>query len=136
VELAIATRILARAGVLPDDGRVTLRVGEVMYVAARGVSNHTVTPYDTAIVRVRDGDPMWAEAPDDAERYLARYRADGRACAVIAVPGALVEAESLASAALAALRTARADDRRPWPELVGEARASGVLIGILPASAE
>src|SRR5258708_30345466 len=77
-ELTVATRILAHAGALASDGRVAALVGtEVVYLAARGISPHTMTPYDVAAVRLGDGSVLAGEPPEDFARYLAALRTTG-----------------------------------------------------------
>jgi hypothetical protein len=125
-ELTVATRILAHAGVLALDGRVALLVGEVVYVAAEGISNHTMTPYDVTIVRLRDGLELFGTPPAGVARYLdaltarphARAAADG-------ADGALVTAEDLAGMVASLVGT-------PWDEAVAHASATGALIGAYP----
>jgi hypothetical protein len=125
-ELTVATRILARSGVLAADGCVALVVGEVVYVAADGVSNHTMTPYDVAVVRLRDGLDLWGAPPGDVARYLAALgaRTEARAIA-LASDGTLVTAAGLRELILTLLR-------RPWDEAEAEAKAAGALIGAYP----
>lgn len=145
-ELVVATRVLARAERLAPDGRATLRTGEVVYVAGRGVSNHTVTPYDVAIVRIVDGDRLAGVPPEDIDRYLALYRADPAIASVIArVDGVLVAGPSLRACALLVLAggapaagSAPWDDTREgaWRALVAEARIAGALIGAFPPGGE
>src|SRR5213075_402547 len=69
-ELTVATRILAHADALGRDGHVVLLAGEVVYAAGDGVSNHTMTPYDISIVRLRDGLDLFGTPPADVGRYL------------------------------------------------------------------
>jgi len=61
-ELTVATRILAHANALAGDGRIVLLTGEVVYLASEGISNHTMTPYDVTIVRLRDGVELFGTA--------------------------------------------------------------------------
>lgn len=140
-ELAIATRILARAERLAPDGRVTLRAGEVVYVAARGTSSHSLTPYDVAIVRLADGDRLLGVPPDDIARYLDVYRAHPAVASVIArADGALLSGTGLRACALRALADGApaGEDavERAWQGLVAEARVAGALIGAFPQGAE
>ena len=146
-ELTVATRILARAGALPDAGRVTLRVGEVAYVVGGGVSNHTVTPYDVAIVRIADGDLLAGVWPPDIERYLERYRAGPLIASVIATGAGLIGDTSLRACAVRVLEMSdpapagsapatRDAIEAAWLRLVTEARVSGALIGAFPAGTE
>jgi len=124
----VATRILAHADRLAAAGRVVLRTGEVGYVASAGVSNHTMTPYDVAIVRLRDGIELFGDPPPDVARYLEalRGRPDARAAAR-AADGALVTADSLRGLVALVLD-------RSWEEAEAHARAVGALIGAYPIS--
>ena len=125
-ELTVATRILAHAGALAADGRVALLTGEVVYVAASGIANHTMTPYDVTIVRSRDGLELFGSPPADVGRYLEALRAHpGATAAALAVDGTLVTADSLRGVVVALLR-------RPWEEAESHARAAGALIGAYP----
>ena len=141
-EATVATRILARAGLLPAEGRVTVRAGEVVYVSAHGVSNHTMTPYDTAIVRIADGEILFGMPPADLERYLAVYRAHPDAGSVIArADGTLEHGTTLRRCALRLLAEpgggggeSAGDDR--WRALVADARVAGTLIGAFPLGEE
>lgn len=140
-ELTVATRILARAGALAETDRVTLRAGEVCYVSARGVSNHTMTPYDVAIVRIADGIVLWSEPPADVERYLVEYRRDVRLGAVIATKRGMVNGAALHVSAVRALGEhdvpGDADAvEAAWRRLVVEARSNGTLIGAFPHGAD
>ncbi|HEV2250159.1 MAG TPA: hypothetical protein VGT60_06615 [Candidatus Limnocylindria bacterium] len=127
-ELTVATRILAHADALPPEGRVALRTGEVVYLAGDAVSNHTMTPYDITIVRLRDGLDLFGTPPADAGRYLAALRAQPEArAAALAADGTLVTAESLGGLVGAVLR-------RPWDEAEAHARSAGALIGAYPVS--
>jgi hypothetical protein len=128
-EIAVATRILARAGALAPDGRVALRVGtDVVYLAGAGVSPHTITPFDVAAVRIGDGFTLQGTPPADAGRYLAALRSSPEARAVVAVANeTLVTAASLAEGVERVLG-------RPFAEATAEARAAGALIGAFPPS--
>lgn len=130
-ELTVATRILARAGALAEDGRMALLVGsEVVYLAARGIAAVSMTPYDVAALRLADGLPLWAEPPPDTERYLEALRGAPEArAAALRGDGTIVTAAS-ARACVAALL------RRPYEELEAEARLTGALFGAYPAGAE
>lgn len=129
-DLARATRILSYAGALPPDGRITALAGEVVYVASRGVSNATMTPYDIAIVRLRDADVLRGDPPDDIERYLAAYRSKPLAKAVAhAVDGSLVTALTLVACAKATLLRADPDDS--WERAESDAVAHGAFIGLV-----
>jgi len=124
----VATRILAHADRLATAGRVVLRTGEVVYVASAGISNHTMTPYDVAIVRLRDGIELFGDPPPDVALYLdaLRGRPDARAAAR-AADGALVTADSLRGLVALVLD-------RSWDEAEAHARAVGALIGAYPIS--
>lgn len=139
-ELTIATRILARADALAPDGRITLRLHDVIYVAGRGVSNHTMTPYDVVSVLVADGTPLLGEPPHDIDDYVAAHRAAPDAdSAGRGHDGVVLTAASLRSCAVALVarrRGERAPDstvlERVWEELVADARIAGALIGAFP----
>src|SRR2546428_9910545 len=130
-ELARVTRILSYAGALATDGRITVLAGEVVYVAARAVTNATMTPHDVAIVRLADPDVLRGEAPDDIERYLAVYRQRPLArSAAIAPDGSLVHGLSLLACAKATLLRADPEDR--WDRAEEDAAAHGAFIGLVP----
>lgn len=139
-ELTVATRILARADALAPDGRITLRLNDVLYVAGRGVSNHTMTPYDVVSILLADGSPLLGVPPDDVDEYIAAHRAAANAESVgRGSDGVIVAAPSLracAAALLALRRGERGPDaaslERVWEELVADARTSGALIGAFP----
>ncbi len=141
-ELTVATRILARAGALASDGRITLRLHDVVYVSARGISNHTMTPYDVVSVLAEDGSPLVGDPPDELEPYLATHHRSPDAVSVArAADGALVAAPTIRACTVALLRrhrgeTERDDDatiERTWLALVSEARIAGALVGAFPA---
>jgi len=127
-ELTVATRILAHADALAADGRVVLLTGEVVYVAGAGVSNHTMTPYDITIVRLRDGLDLFGTPPADIGRYLDALRGhpEGRAAA-LAADGTLVTADGLPGVVATLVQ-------RPWDEAEAQAKAAGALIGAYPVS--
>lgn len=130
-ELAATTRVLAHAGALGDDARITALAGEVAYIAGRGVSNRRMTPYDVIAVRLADGEVLRGEAPEDIERYLAAHRARRLAKSVaIAVDGTILTGLSLRACATATLLRARAD--LTWDEAASQAKASGALVGVEP----
>lgn len=125
-ELTVATRIAAHAGALADVGRIALLTGEVVYIAASGISNRTMTPYDVTIVRLRDGLELFGSPPADASRYLDALRTQaGATAAALAADGTLVTADTL-HALVAALV------RQSWDEAEGQAKAAGALIGAYP----
>jgi len=139
-ELTVATRILARADALPPGGRITLRLHDVVYLGGRGVSNHTMTPYDVVSVLVADGTPLLGVPPDDVAEYVTAHRAAQDAQSVgRGLDGAIVAAPSLRACALALLarhRGERGPDpaslERIWEELVADARIAGALMGAFP----
>jgi len=139
-ELTVATRILARADALAPDGRITLRLHDVLYVAGRGVSNHTMTPYDVVAVLLADGSPLLGVPPDDLDEYVAAHRAAPEAESVgRGADGVIVAAASLRACAITLLARRRGGPRthgpsleQVWTELVAEARLSGSLIGAFP----
>lgn len=125
-ELTVATRILAQADVLAADGRVALLTGEVVYVAGDGILNHTMTPYDVTIVRLRDGLDLFGTPPADVTRYLDALRSSpGSTAAALAADGTLVTAGGLGALVQALLH-------RPWDEAEAQAKAAGALIGAYP----
>lgn len=124
----MATRILAHADRLAAAGRVVLLTGEVIYVASAGISNHTMTPYDVAIVRLRDGAELVGDPPPDVALYLEALRGrPGARAAARGVDGTVVTAESLRSLVAAVLD-------RSWDEAEAHASAVGALIGAYPVS--
>jgi ribulose-5-phosphate 4-epimerase/fuculose-1-phosphate aldolase len=144
-DLTIATRILSRAGALAADGRVTLRLRDVVYIGGKGVSLSTITPYDIAVLLFVDGSTLHGAPPDDAPAYLDAHRRSPDAASVARVADAeYVSAHSLAACVVAALRRARGQGAmhdedaidRTWSELVGEARISGALFGAFPTEDE
>ncbi len=143
-ELTVATRILARTGALDDTGRITMRLGDVVYVAGRAVSNHTMTPYDVVAVLVMDGTSFAGEPPEDIDTYVAIYRTDEEVQSVArANDGALVSAASVRACAIGMLVRHRgtpvndpATLERTWLDLVAEAKVAGALIGAFPTGQE
>jgi hypothetical protein len=128
-ELTVATRILVHANALAADGRVALLTGEVVYVAGEGVSNHTMTPYDVTIVRLRDGLDLFGTPPSDIGRYLDALRARPEArAAALAADGTLVVADGLPHVIATLVH-------RPWDEAEAHAKAAGALIGAYPVGA-
>ena len=140
-DLTIATRILARAGALTEDGRVTLRLNDVVYIAGRGVGLATMTPYDVAVLLVVDGSTLHGTPPADAASYLAAHQRWPAAASVARLAdGTYVSASSLRGCVVAALRQLRGEDATTddaiiehlWLDLVAQARVSGALIGAFP----
>ena len=140
-ELTIATRILARAGALSPDGRVTLRLHDVVYIGGRDAIPATMTPYDVAVLLASDGATLHGTPPDGVAAYLAAHRRDPAATRVAHVrDGAYLSAATLRACVVAALRQARGEDattddatiERAWLDLVAQARISGALIGAFP----
>ncbi len=76
VETAIATRVLAVAGLFDMHGHISIRDGDVVHICDRGASRLTVTPELIAAVRVSDGQRL-SEAlpPSETALHLAAYRA-------------------------------------------------------------
>ena len=141
-ELTIATRILARAGALEADGRITLRLHDVLYVCGRGASLATMTPYDVAVIFLTDASTLHGDPPEDVAAYVDAHRRWPDAGSVARVrDGTYVSAPTLRACVVAALRHVRgergADDdatiESVWLELVSQARISGALIGAFPA---
>lgn len=139
-ELTVATRILARADALAPEGRITLRLNDVLYIGGRGVSNHTMTPYDVVPVLLADGSRLLGVPPDDIGEYIAAHRAAPHAeSAGRGADGVIVAAPSLRACALVLLARRRGEDgpdaatlERVWEELVSDARVAGALIGAFP----
>jgi len=139
-ELTVATRILARADALAPEGRITLRLNDVLYIAGRGVSNHTMTPYDVVSILVADAAPLLGTPPDDVGEYVAAHRAAPQAESAGRGPdGVIVAATSLRACALALLARRHGERKhddlsleQAWDELVADARVSGALIGAFP----
>ncbi|CAN5162167.1 hypothetical protein BH18CHL2_BH18CHL2_07300 [soil metagenome] len=129
-ELTVATRILARAGVLAPDGRIALVVGsEVVYLGAKGVPPQSMTPYDVAAVRFPGGPILYGEPPPDVHSYIDALRAahDARAAARRS-DGTIVTAASVRDCVAMLLG-------RRYEDLVQEARASGAMFGAYPIDA-
>ena len=143
-ELTVATRILARADALAPDGRITLRLHDVLYVAGRGVSNHTMTPYDVVSILLADGSPLLGVPPDDLNEYVAAHRVAPEAESVgRGSDGVIVAAPTLHACAITLLARRRGEQGphgpslgQVWEELVAEARISGALIGAFPTEDE
>jgi hypothetical protein len=138
VDLAIATRILYRAGALAPEARVTLRLNDVVYIGGRGVGLATITPYDIAVLLFADGTALHGTPPDDAAAYLEAHRRAPAAGSVARVAtGEYISAPSLRACVVAAIQQAHGDDAASddltveaiWNELVSNARISGALIG-------
>jgi hypothetical protein len=138
VDLAIATRILYRAGALTAEARVTVRLNDVVYIGGRGVGLATITPYDVAVLLLADGSTLHGTPPDDVAAYIDAHRRAPAAGSVARVAaGEYVSARSLRACVVASVRRARGQDERSdeltveaiWGELVSEARISGALIG-------
>jgi len=140
-ELTVATRILARADALAPDGRITVRLHDVLYIGARSVSNHTMTPYDVVSLLVADGSRLVGDPPDDVDEYLAAHRAATDAGSVgRGSDGVIVAAPSLRACAVTllvrrrgALKHDEASLEQVWEGLVAEARVSGALVGAFPS---
>jgi ribulose-5-phosphate 4-epimerase/fuculose-1-phosphate aldolase len=144
-ELTIATRILARAGALGGDRRITLRLKDVMYIGGRGVALATMTPYDVAVVLVSDGATLHGLPPSDTSEYLDMHRRSPQIASVARMADVdYVCAATLRGCVVAALRRARGEDESTdeatieaaWLELVSQARISGALIGAFPTENE
>jgi len=139
-ELTVATRILARADALAPEGRITLRLNDVLYVAGRGVSNHTMTPYDVVSILVADASPLLGIPPEDVGEYVAAHRVAPEAESVgRGADGVIIAAPSLRACALTLLVRRRGERKHDhlsleqvWEELVADARVGGALIGAFP----
>lgn len=144
-ELTIATRILARAGALAPDDRITLRLSDVLYVGGRGVGLATMTPYDVAVVLVADGTLLHGTPPSDIASYVAAHRRWTAAGSVArCTDGEYVSAPTLRACAIAVLRRAHGEEaasdqttiEHAWLDLVAQARVAGALIGAFPTDEE
>ena len=144
-DLVIATRILARAGALAGDRRITLRLKDVMYIGGRGVALATMTPYDVAVVLVSDGGTLHGQPPSDVATYIDVHRRSPHIASVARMSDdEYVCAHTLRGCAVAALRRTRGEDasadeatiEAAWLELVSQARISGALIGAFPTENE
>jgi len=144
-ELTIATRILARAGALAPDARITLRLHDVIYIGGRGVGLATMTPYDVAVVLEADGSTLHGSPPEDMGAYLEAHRRSPHAASVARTPdGAYLSAPSLRGCVVAILRQARGEQgsndddtiERVWLDLVAQARVTGALIGAFPTESD
>ena len=144
-DLVIATRILARAGAFAPDGRITLRLHDVVYIGGRNASLSTITPYDVAVVLYSDGSTLHGSPPDDLPAYVEAHRRAPMAASVARVAdGAYLSAKTLRSCVVAALRRARGEEATSdettietvWTELVSQARITGALIGAFATDEE
>ena len=145
VDLAIATRILFRAGAITEDGRITLRLNDVVYIGGRGVGLATITPYDLAVLLVSDGSTLHGSPPADAIAYLDAHRRSPHAGSVVrAATAEFLSAPTLRACVVAALRRARGEEgasdemtiETVWNQLVSQARISGALIGAFATDEE
>lgn len=144
-DLTIATRILARAGALAPDARITLRLSDVLYIGGRAVGLSTMTPYDVAVVLVSDGSTLHGSPPDDVAAYLDAHRRWTAAASVVRMSdGSYLSAATLRACVVACLRRARGEHatsdeaaiERTWLDLVSQARITGALIGAFPTEDE
>ena len=75
-ETAIATRVLAVAGLFDMHGHISMRDGDTIYICDRGASRLTVGPELIASVRLSDGKRLSdATPPSETAIHLAAYRA-------------------------------------------------------------
>lgn len=76
LEVAIATRVLAVAGLFDMHGHLSVRDGDRIYIGDRGASRISLGPEHVAIVRIADGAPLGeAMPPSETPIHLAAYRA-------------------------------------------------------------
>jgi len=77
LEVAIATRVLAVAGLFDMHGHISLRDGDTIYICDRGASRLRLGPDLVASVRVSDGKQLSDKAlpPSETAIHLAAYRA-------------------------------------------------------------
>ncbi|HUQ42130.1 MAG TPA: hypothetical protein VM052_06495 [Candidatus Limnocylindrales bacterium] len=144
-ELTIATRILARAGALAADDRITLRLKDVVYIGGRDAALATITPYDIAVLLLSDGSTLHGLPTHDAPAYLEAHRSAPGAGSVARVgAGQYISAPSLRACVITALRRAHGEEatsdeitiERAWTELVSQARITGALIGAFATDQE
>ena len=75
LEVAIATRVLAVAGLFDMHGHLSVRDGERIYIGDRGASRISLRPEQVAVVRVSDGAKLGdATPPSETPIHLAAYR--------------------------------------------------------------
>ena len=98
---------------------------EVVYLAGRGVSAATMTPYDVCALRLSDASVLAGTPPDDAERYLAALRDHAHRAIAATVEG------DVAGADLPGLVGHVAGIS--WDEATAAARAAGALVGAYPS---
>ncbi len=77
LDVAIATRVLAVAGLFDMHGHISIREGDAIYICDRGASRLTLRPELVASVRVSDGARLSDKAlpPSETALHLAAYRA-------------------------------------------------------------
>jgi HCOMODA/2-hydroxy-3-carboxy-muconic semialdehyde decarboxylase len=77
LEVVIATRVLAVAGLFDMHGHISVRDGDAIYLCDRGASRLTLRPELVASVRVSDGARLSEKAlpPSETAIHLAAYRA-------------------------------------------------------------
>jgi hypothetical protein len=123
----VATRILAHLGLLAPEGRMGALVGsEVVYLAERGTTAATMTPYDVCALRL-DGTVLAGTPPEDADRYPSALRAGG--CGAVALTdGGLVTAPDVVG-------LVEKLSRMSWEAAQAQARGAGALVGVYPADA-
>ena len=74
-EVAIATRVLAVAGLFDMHGHISIRAADTVFICDRGASRLTVTPKAIAVVRLSDGTRLSdATPPSETAIHLAAYR--------------------------------------------------------------
>jgi len=134
-ELLVATRVLAHAGVLNAEFRLSARAGEVIYVNRRGASNATMSPEDIAAVWLTDGYALRGEPPESIERHLEAYRGDPALGSVLSDGDSVWTGKSRVEAALRCVRPQRPEleglpDDQAWSTIENEAKASGAFIGM------
>jgi ribulose-5-phosphate 4-epimerase/fuculose-1-phosphate aldolase len=77
LEVALATRVLAVAGLFDMHGHISIRDGDAIHICDRGASRLTLRPELVASVRVSDGARLSDKAlpPSETALHLAAYRA-------------------------------------------------------------
>jgi L-ribulose-5-phosphate 4-epimerase len=76
LEVAIATRVLAVAGLFDMHGHLSVRDSDRIYIGDRGASRISLRPEQVAVVRLADGVSLGdAMPPSETSIHLAAYRA-------------------------------------------------------------
>jgi ribulose-5-phosphate 4-epimerase/fuculose-1-phosphate aldolase len=73
--IAKASRAMAVAGLFDQNGHISVRDGDRVYINGRRSSRLTIRPDSVAVVRVADGEVVHGEPPSETALHLACYRA-------------------------------------------------------------